>query len=261
MVAAVSDVGVCGLQIKGRTSVATASDKPDDEAAHNAAHAFPTRTDQHPDSDQDTAEADWHRWSAPALAPVPVNGVRCHCASVWVGNLYSFFTEPAACNGNLSAHLLMRLALLCGLVGNVKLIYNFPASHFNFSCCQHASCLLFHFAFCILHFQPPWLHSPCSNRSSAYQINFTIPWLDTSGHKYGVSYSRLLWLPALLNRIANCAHLQVECDFWFSVLYILIKTHESRNWYCNQIMNVGFCVIQTELNWVRFAETVLLTFL
>lgn len=149
MVAAVSDVGVCGLQIKGRTSVATASDKPDDEAAHNAAHAFPTRTDQHPDSDQDTAEADWHRWSAPALAPVPVNGVRCHCASVWVGNLYSFFTEPAACNGNLSAHLLMRLALLCGLVGNVKLIYNFPASHFNFSCCQHASCLLFHFAFCI----------------------------------------------------------------------------------------------------------------
>lgn len=87
--------------------------------------------------------------SAPAPAPVPVNGVRCHCVSVWVGNLYSFFTGPAACNGNLSAHLLMRLALLCGLVGNVKLIYNFPASHFNFSCCQHASCLLYHFAFCI----------------------------------------------------------------------------------------------------------------
>lgn len=56
-----------------------------------------------------------------------------------------------ACNGNLSAHLLMRLALLCGLVGNVKLIYNFPALHFNFSCCQHASCLPLHFtfAFCI----------------------------------------------------------------------------------------------------------------
>lgn len=140
MVAAVSDVGVCGLQIKGRTSVATATSRMMKRLAMPRMRSRPVQASTQPPT---------RTPPAPALALVPVNGVRCHCASVWVGNLYSFFTEPAACNGNLSAHLLMRLALLCGLVGNVKLIYNFPASHFNFSCCQHASCLLFHFAFCI----------------------------------------------------------------------------------------------------------------
>lgn len=96
-------------------------------------------------------EEGWHRWQCTRTRTRTRAGqwrpVSLRFRLSW--QFIQFFTGPAACNGNLSAHLLMRLALLCGLVGNVKLIYNFPASHFNFSCCQHASCLLYHFAFCI----------------------------------------------------------------------------------------------------------------
>lgn len=87
-----------------------------------------------------------------------------------------------ACNGNLSAHLLMRLALLCGLVGNVKLIYNFPALHFNFSCCQHASCLPLHFTFAFCIRSPPL----CATKL----ISPFSPNLDTSGQRHNdVSHS------------------------------------------------------------------------
>lgn len=99
----------------------------------------------------------------------PVNGVRCHCTSVSVGNLYSYSVGAVARNGNLSAHLLMRLALLCVAsvtVGHVKLIYNFPASHFNFSCCQQR--VLFAFPFQAAPLPPGYFYSTRTNYVYAF---------------------------------------------------------------------------------------------
>lgn len=59
----------------------------------------------HPDQDTGGERA---AAPVPAPAPMPVNGVRCHCASVWVGNLYSFFFATVP--------LLLPLPLPCLLV-------------------------------------------------------------------------------------------------------------------------------------------------
>lgn len=124
----------CGFQIKASTSVATA------ESRMMKRLTMPRM-----------------RPSYQALLTDPVNGVRCHCVSVWVGNLYSYSVGSVA---GLVMETCPRIYLcasqfcvcvnVCVCVANVKLIYNFPASHFNFSCCEH--CVLFALPF---HSAPP----------------------------------------------------------------------------------------------------------
>lgn len=170
---------------------------------------------QHPVSDQDAGRG--------RLAPLAVHPHPHPCRSMASGviafpfelAIYTVFSPGPLLVMETCPHIYLcgshfcvaSLAMLNWFIIFQRRILTFPVANMRPVC------------FTILHFQPPWLHSPCSNRSSAYQINFSMPWLDTSGHKYGVSYSRLLWLPALLSQIANWAQLQDECNFWFSVIF------------------------------------------